>query len=279
MLHFCTVLGQFFLVHWTYLSGLETGYDPYVQAKIDADTIEEALSHNHPVSLANSTNVDVVEWCRADSTHPASHVLVMAIWATRMVMEIADASWRLYRIWSLDHAKKRRLVDWKKESPSVTSLTPELKIFLITFLSVPQFLIAISLSWTGAKLLESAQSMPNLVLKALTLQYIIGLDELVFTAFSSVRFKKVANNMKFVLVMTKSTHAWSWRVSNAWRAWGSNTLKLAASLTYLALTCYVFRDMRRLRHNCREYFHIFPEESHVHVKYWIFGRAPDWMGD
>jgi len=110
--------------------------------------------------------------------------------------------------------------------------------------------------------------MTGLVLKALTLQYIIGLDELVYSAFSSVRFRQLAGNVKFRVVKQ--------RASAAWKMWGINTIKLAALVAYLVFVSWVFSDLRTLHHLCRKYLDVFTEERAFHPLHWLFGKFPAW---
>uniref|UniRef100_A0A7S2MKQ5 Uncharacterized protein n=1 Tax=Alexandrium andersonii TaxID=327968 RepID=A0A7S2MKQ5_9DINO len=274
ILHTVTITAQFLLIYWVFVSGLLYSLDPYVEAARYEAAVKETLDHDPPMSLTgNKTDVAVAALarCQKDTTHGGSHMIVLGIWGTRMVMELAEASWRLYCFWNLQHpAKPGRLIDWSKDTPSVRYVTRKIKVMFITFISAPQFLICLLLAWTGAKVLVSALSMSGLVLKALTLQYVIGLDELVYGAFVSVRFKQVAGSMKYSL---QTPHA-----SPNWKTWGSNSIKLTFLVGYLLFAAYMFRSLHGLRHECRRYLTQFPNESRAHTAHWLFGGdIPSWV--
>merc|ERR1712048_1042033 len=69
---------------------------------------------------------------------------------------------------------------------TITHLSLAVKVGLTLFVCVPQSICAYLLYWTGAKFLFFTDRMDILIMKAISLSFILQLDELLFATFASV---------------------------------------------------------------------------------------------
>mmetsp|Transcript_51940 Transcript_51940/g.120706 ORF Transcript_51940/g.120706 Transcript_51940/m.120706 type:complete len:377 (+) Transcript_51940:57-1187(+) len=270
LLHTFVVASQFLLIYWTFLdTTMEDPFDdPEKKLELVLNATEKGLSLTNMTdwSFAHTT----LEQCRRDTAKPACHLLVNMIWVIRMVQELSEAVWRFICLSRLQRVQQKgRLVDWVEGE--LHSLPFLLKHVLVMTVCVPQILIALALAWTGVKMLEEATSMTDIVLRALTLQYIIGIDELVFSAFSAVRYKHLMGSVKYVIV--------SGNPSTSWQVYGVNTIKILGVSACLVCIWAAFKHSHQLRVACHNYLDLFPKEMGEETTHrrWLFGSLPSWM--
>ena len=59
-------------------------------------------------------------------------------------------------------------------------MTEGLRAVIMLFTCIPKVLIAVWISWLGAKFLVLGKNNGHVILKALALQYFVGIDEILY---------------------------------------------------------------------------------------------------
>merc|ERR1711972_800598 len=155
-----------------------------------------------------------------------------------------------------------------QESPdgavTITHLSLAVKVGLTLFVCVPQSICAYLLYWTGAKFLFFTNRMDILIMKAISLSFILQLDELLFATFASVSTQ---------LRLEKASYEITRSLPNRdWHIWGQPLVKyLVTSGLTLTIVYIVFGDITQFRRACQRYFVAFPDTTPVH------GATPFWV--
>merc|ERR1711874_807725 len=94
--------------------------------------------------------------------------------------------------------------------------------------------------------------MANVILKAVSMQFIVTLDEVLYKAFIPSSFGKKIKGAKVVHQGTRP---------QLWQQWGSSTTYMCIAIILMVLirSC-LFSNLQHYRDACREYYTIFPEE-------------------
>jgi len=266
VLHIGSVLLQLGLVFYLLVTTIQTQADAFregIDEKIVA--IDTALRTQPQVPLAHygETAVAALELCKTDGTLAKSHLLILLLWSVKMMQEMNDASWRLLLILGLPAADDGDQLLWEESKEAhegkdtkkrilIKRATTPIKVATCILVCAPQFICAAFLWWTGAKFLFFTSSMGTLIMKAISLSFILQLDELMFAAFASFRFKRRLKSASYEHLQGTPT---------AFSVYGVGMLKFAAVVSSsLFFYQVVFHRVTRFRHLCDEYFEVFPYE-------------------
>eukprot|EP00929_Paragymnodinium_shiwhaense_P022333 TRINITY_DN14298_c0_g1_i2.p1 TRINITY_DN14298_c0_g1~~TRINITY_DN14298_c0_g1_i2.p1 ORF type:complete len:479 (+),score=84.79 TRINITY_DN14298_c0_g1_i2:104-1540(+) len=221
-----------------------------IAALRDAVSSGVSLEDYDRASLTNGQE-QAMQFCELMKTLPWSHTAVIFLWFTRMIQEWMDALRRFYYVMSLDWANSsedEELIWINKATGSgndkylIYRTTLTIQIIFCIFVSLPQFVVAFFLSWAGAKYLFFTHDMGTLVMKAISLSFIIQVDELMFLSFGSLRFKEQVKNTGYIVDASGNEH---------WDLWGMSAVKIgAAVLVTYWVSHEAFRDVVSLRHLC-----------------------------
>jgi len=137
----------------------------------------------------------------------------------------------------------------------VVRLSPFLRCAILSIVVFWKLTLACWVAWVGAKFLTLSPSTACLVIKSLSLQVVVQIDELLFKSFASLRRQdEVARSQ---LVYHKPEMAW-------WSIWGSSLFRflIASAATVLTLDV-VFGEITLFRLECYKYFVRFPQPHKV----------------
>merc|ERR1712178_459871 len=97
----------------------------------------------------------------------------------------------------------------------IVGLPWSVKIVVTFFVTGTRFLTACFLTWSSARFLILSDSMTDVVLKAVSMQFVVSLDELLFRSFAPGvwRRKIVHTRFKFQGVMQSIWVQWMWSMS------------------------------------------------------------------
>lgn len=223
--------------------------------------LEKAVSAVPPVQLANGALG--TEHCtsgKALQTLPFAHHLIIFLWGSKMMSEFVDVAWRFALVCNMPVASAENDFELLNENDNgdvvITHQTHCSKLCMLFCDIFPQALIATFLYWTGAKFLFFAQNMGVLIMKCISLYFIVSIDELLFSAFAGLRLKM---RMKRSHVMYRVERPpWNWSM------WGASLTKITVVIVLVILVQeVVFRDVTSLRRLCLRYFAAFPESRPI----------------
>jgi len=184
-----------------------------------------------------------VHLCGLTKTLSGTHSVVIFLWFTRMMQEWMDAIRRFYYVMSLPWAKSHEpLIFTQNDKSLICKTTFVVQVIFVFFVSLPQFIVAFFLSWTGAKYLYFTTDMGTLAMKAISLSFIIQVDELMFLSFGSLRFKEQVKATGYLV---------NWGGTTNWNLWGMSVAKFSAALwlTYM-VSEVIFKKVGELRDLC-----------------------------
>jgi len=225
-----------------------------MQSHIDTMT-SQGLSSNDPYEAS------ILRRCiQADETLPFAHLLVVILWFSRMLQEVVESVQCMIIIWKLPDGKEvmevsnvldenYNIVDYKYY---IVCLPRTLKVLVTIFVTGTRVFVAIVLSWTSAKYLILSNNMAHVLLKAVGLQFVVNLDELLFRSFAPGIFRRQIQHTAF-----KYQHP----LVNLWQQWfGSMAKMVGVLLMGLTMNRIVFYKVWAFRAQCRDYFTMYPSD-------------------
>lgn len=246
-----------------FITTVETKEDPYEPAQLDPKlSVLESILNAIPPRALNSTNLlekQTLELCSADKTFPGSRQLVIVIWLLRTAQEFEDCYNRFNTCIRSPqaHGNDEALVAVHDDPEhgkvhEVLAMTGVLKFCGICFVAAPQLMVACVVTWVGVKFLALTNDMGSLLFKAMSLQFIIQLDELVFNSLAPKSFKKLIATSKIHVRGSDlcPIHCEGWLHSFAWLVF---ILVVGVFLYELP-----WHPELRFRHICDNYFKLFP---------------------
>jgi hypothetical protein len=273
-LHLFTLFAQTTMVFLLLTTSVQRTAGPYregIEGRTEA--ISAAVSSVPPTRLADDD--DAIHFCKADKTFPGSHFFILLIWGARMINEAVEAMWRLVLIFRMEEREgDEDLMSENEDDGKVVIFrnTCFIRAFQFIFVALPQLMIAFFLYYTGAKFLFYATTMAKVVLKAIGLGFIVSIDELLFKAFASMRFKVRLGRSSFMYRMERPNWHWS--------MWGQSLCKFIAVLVGAVLLTYVtFGPANTYRKACMSYHNNFPDAWTSYSKYdmWTtFMKGMEW---
>lgn len=254
ILHIAIITFQFMLVVFLFATVVEKAEDPY--EKDLQSSINEVLG-----AIKSSTTLDkdspTMKLCRRDHTLQFIHFCVVLIWCSRMLKELRSAAEVAVVTISLPHDRSGPCVkkDDNGKDYTIEHLPPGLKVLIVTLICGTRFLVGAFLTFTTGKFLMLAGDMITIITKAISMQFIVTLDELFFAAFIPLAFRQ---KLKHTKIISPGCHP---SITMQWI--GSVCYVLTALCMTLGLKFVIFRKVSSFRETCREYYTTFPEERHM----------------
>jgi hypothetical protein len=259
---------QLCLLYLFYTTTLENKEDPYEPAQLEPkeELLAAVLNAQVPLNITGSTLAkDTLTLCIRDKTLPGSHLLMIFIWLTKMSMEFDDCFKRFKGCWRAPLQDDVIVsIDPETDKHTIVSMSSMLRVLCILLLCIPQFFIACVTSFVGVKFLTFALDMGSLIMKALSLGFIVTIDEVIYTVFAPKVFKKLLKDTKL------------WEDRNIWYAdclSGENlgeslkgwlgTLLWGAGILFFTFFLYEgpFHELMSFKKQCHEYFLRYPEHT------------------
>eukprot|EP00931_Biecheleriopsis_adriatica_P078270 TRINITY_DN51727_c0_g1_i1.p1 TRINITY_DN51727_c0_g1~~TRINITY_DN51727_c0_g1_i1.p1 ORF type:complete len:357 (-),score=67.09 TRINITY_DN51727_c0_g1_i1:139-1209(-) len=210
--------------------------DPAVQGHklVDAAHIPEAEAALilQRCKELNASGIEVVQIC------------LMFLWTAKMLSELLDTNQLRGRLCSIrrrQHAHEEMI-----DEHVLVCLDRQSLIAIYIAVLIPKVIVGITTWWIGSRLIVYGRTVTFVILKGLAMQFIVSIDELLSTYFSSVYTQELFDVLKM---------QWPRKgAGRSWRMWANSLLKviLVASLTGLYL--FVFEGkLPQLRRSCDVY--------------------------
>eukprot|EP00931_Biecheleriopsis_adriatica_P100844 TRINITY_DN76085_c0_g1_i1.p1 TRINITY_DN76085_c0_g1~~TRINITY_DN76085_c0_g1_i1.p1 ORF type:complete len:376 (-),score=56.94 TRINITY_DN76085_c0_g1_i1:83-1048(-) len=203
---------------------------------------EELFDHNGDFQESTWKTWDgpYMELCNMAETKVAFTVCVVILWVAKMLGEIRTVE-RLGRdmhaIPSLQ--KDAQNADMIKEVDGefhIVALSFSARTSMYLLIMLPKFMIASVLLFIGCRWLAATESFSDLILNALALEFIIGIDELIAETLAPERMREQleATKMRHLPVGSKSDSDDAWHVAMAYlRSMAYTVLCVAGSFLYI----------------------------------------------
>ncbi|CAE7548132.1 Ankrd39 [Symbiodinium sp. CCMP2456] len=258
-LHAASLTLQFGLtyhLYFTTVDGLAAPFSSGIADKMEA--IRHALDHDPPVPLSKDDLVqkDALDLCLQQHALGLTHLMVLSLWGARMVAEVSEllnSGTILSLIADPDPTQNGFLEERDDGKMLVSHMSLMMKVACIILVIIPKLVCTSFLMWTGGKMFMLTHTMGSLIIPLLTLTYILQIPAILFTGFSSFKFKE-----KVQLTLYQYKIALCYNSANC-QMWGLTVIKAAATFCYVFfIYVLAFGDVTEYRNLCTRYLTIFP---------------------
>ncbi|CAE7903147.1 AKR2A [Symbiodinium necroappetens] len=232
-LHAASLTLQFGLtyhLYFTTVDGLAAPFSSGITDKMEA--IRHALDHDPPVPLSKDDLVqkDALDLCLKQHALGLTHLMVLSLWGARMVAEVSEllnSGTILSLIADPDPTQNGFLEERDDGKMLVSHMSLMMKVACIILVIIPKLVCTSFLMWTGGKMFMLTHTMGSLIIPLLTLTYILQIPAILFTGFSSFKFKE-----KVQLTLYQYKIALCYNSANC-QMWGLTVIKAAATFCYV----------------------------------------------
>jgi len=145
----------------------------------------------------------VEDLCESALTDPVFIYLVLFIWITRMLGEFRTVVLLHRTLHKMpgrpEDAGQDEMVSLNEEDSSeyIVFLTRAARMAIYVSVVFPKFMVCMILTYSGSEWLVATESFTDLILNALALEFIVGIDESILTNFFPERMLETLENCKF----------------------------------------------------------------------------------
>jgi hypothetical protein len=274
LLHILNMFVQLSLTAMLYVYTVERREDPYEGKDSQlADIVRAALALERPLNNSIPEEREALTVCKMTHIVTLSIIIITLTWWLRMLGEIIESLWTmLVIIFMPSHSKPSTTKEHHthKKHQVIHNLNDMTKVGLIGCIYTPKLVIAVIYAWVGTKYLVYAMTMGELILKSVSIAFIVSLDENIFAALASERLVEKTNTCHL------SSKVWSHAAARrSWMAGGSTLVKLTlVTALVFCVTNESFGQLVDLREQCHMYKDkfVFPRCPHCgyHIFSWVF---------
>ncbi|CAE7180084.1 Ankrd39 [Symbiodinium pilosum] len=259
-LHAASLILQYGLtyhLYFTTVDGLAAPFSSGITDKLQA--ILHALGHEPPLPLSEEDPVqkDALDLCMKQHSLGLTHLMVLSLWGARMVAEVSELlnSGTILSLIAEPAAVGFQFLEERTDDGKmlVANMSLMMKIACIVLVIIPKLVCTSFLMWTGGKMFMLTHTMGSLIIPLLTLTYILQIPAILFSGFSSFKFKE-----KVQLTLYQYRVALCYNSPNC-QMWGLTVIKAAATFCYVFfIYVLAFGDVTEYRNLCSRYLTIFP---------------------
>jgi len=198
---------QLMLLHWVQVFVVQSG-------------VHTVQSHygSYRAQVMTPTGVNMTAWqnfgardelCQAALTRRDFLSAILFLWALRMLQELRETNRMRRHIFDLpalpedagveDMVYESMDENSADETGEIIALNLSTRLVLLGVVILPKFIICFYLLWLGSKWLTSTESFGDLILNALALEFIIAIDELLFSCMFPEPMVLMIDRMKFAI--------------------------------------------------------------------------------
>lgn len=153
-------------------------------------------------AFGSMTNGEKHSVCQIPLAHPSYAAMILLIWTLTCCAELRNAFECLSRLIctvpTVDDLKDvLRQVEGESSIALVNGLTRPMKLFLTFCIFVPRILSVFLLAFLGCRWLMATNSLGDLLLNGLALEFMLMLKELLYVTLASKRSKFITENTVF----------------------------------------------------------------------------------
>lgn len=237
-------------------------------------TIRTALHQSSDPLAFQPVPLTVGAACATQNCHPWIGYLMMFLWFGMMMKNILDDLFLIQLIcWfpmtaPKDPSKKgekggggeKKAKDdpnksykmMGKKSEKINYMQTKWKLFALVFLMVPHVLCQFFITYSGVKFLAMTGDAGRLILKAMTLRFVLSFDRLFYAAFHSDLFNTYIKKCKYQWVRPQER--------NYWGSWLASLFKVLVCILFTGLAWSNYKHMLKLRHYCGLYQASLPRD-------------------
>lgn len=238
ILNFVLQMGMLSGIYFYVVQPLEQSYDVIEKGSYNA-ALETAVKDN----TVNTVAADIKTMCQQQTQTPMTfYLMAVFLWNAKCIGEIGGSIHRLIKTWKT--MTRSRSTHPMIQSNIIERLPTGMKIALIILIHLPKIAIAVLVALLGTDFLYTAHCPGNVVIKALALQFIVMIDELLYGAFSTPFLKKrvTKTKLKSELLHTPMLDEWL-----------GGMVRIAATILIMTLVLGLYHsDLFWFRWNCWE---------------------------
>eukprot|EP00928_Gymnodinium_smaydae_P081042 TRINITY_DN6461_c0_g1_i2.p1 TRINITY_DN6461_c0_g1~~TRINITY_DN6461_c0_g1_i2.p1 ORF type:complete len:386 (-),score=57.56 TRINITY_DN6461_c0_g1_i2:84-1241(-) len=122
--------------------------------------------------------------------------VILLIWSLTIAGELRTATRQLRWIFAIKNVSFEDSLERDGDVEVVTGLPVAMKAFTVVFLLLPRILVAFCLLWLGCRWLAATLDFAEVLINAIALEFVIGLNELLYRQLMSDRNKRELASLK-----------------------------------------------------------------------------------
>lgn len=259
LLHAAALFLQFGLTYHLYVTTVDGLFAPFAHGVDEQiEVINRALFGDPPTALDMEDPVQksAQELCLKQHSMGFVHLMVLSLWGARMVTEVSETLNKVAILSLILPPIEGRAFIQEGDGGKMTieHMRCGMKAVVIVTDILPKLFCTMFLMWTGGKLFMLTYTMGSLIIPLLTLTYILQIPAILFTGFSSFKFKEKVELTHYQYRMALCY------TSQTCQMWGLTVIKAAATGMYVFMLYFViFGDVTAYRNLCSRYLSLFPQ--------------------
>eukprot|EP00747_Dinoflagellata_sp_TGD_P145694 gnl/TRDRNA2_/TRDRNA2_176613_c0_seq2.p1 gnl/TRDRNA2_/TRDRNA2_176613_c0~~gnl/TRDRNA2_/TRDRNA2_176613_c0_seq2.p1 ORF type:complete len:355 (+),score=58.98 gnl/TRDRNA2_/TRDRNA2_176613_c0_seq2:99-1163(+) len=264
LIHICSCGIQIFLIFMLYVYADERAEDPY-EKNLDQviATLKDATANMTELSTTSDVEASAWSLCKKDHSVPYTAVIILLLWGFKVAPEVMAALWNAYVVFMMPAAEAgdtmiTRIGDFNDPDKfRIDKIHSHQRIIFIVCVDLPRISISCLLYLVGAKFLVFCPSVGVLIMKAISLAFVLTLDELLFSGMASLKQQE--------RIAKAALHYHQASMPIHWHLWGSTVTKVGIILMCtLMITEVWYADLQAFRRACLNYkvALIFPKCEH-----------------
>lgn len=184
---------------------------------------------------------------------PLFYHIMISIWTIRMLSELKTAFWYVVHVFGVREPadgiiRVKRKADDLCQILKIDRLSMKLKIVLVVLDPLTRLIVASILTYAGAKFLLVQTNQAKLVLKVLTMQFVVQVDDFLFGSLVTKKAQIEVKSAKLCTVFGSPKRS-TW-----WENGVGSSVYLLASLFFVYVVEYgIFHELTTFRNSCREF--------------------------
>lgn len=255
LLHFGVMASQFFLVVVLAVYMIQPLQRKFHEEDIAAKTVllQNSIDLNRNLSQSSDPlEQEALQICTGQVSVAWLAKVINFFWLVKMTMEVSDSFWMCFSFVKLPWPQKGQqeitVKDEKDGTVYITHTTRGLWVYFLFLVNGPRLVASVVLGYIGMQFLFFAKTPAMLIMKSLSLAFVVTLDELIFGGLASSVFKKEVGKMK-VSYKKQRDHK-----PEKWNQWGSTVTKCVIIFAILHIYVDVIHaNMEHFRRTCSHY--------------------------
>merc|ERR1712216_34241 len=204
ILHTTNLVFQGTMLFWIFAFSIQSRKD-----KLEAwpglsgciETLEMVLETQRALNVSSPIESRTLEQCQSDLTVRHAQFIVILLWGVKSLPECVASLLVFRTLWMLpsshesdgDH-EAGSLLSRKDGKFLVTHMQPALRVFLTLAVNLPRLVIGYLTWFIGAMFLMYASTLEALVMKSLSLSFVVTIDDIMFSELASREMRTIVMN-------------------------------------------------------------------------------------
>ncbi|CAK9006544.1 unnamed protein product [Durusdinium trenchii] len=247
-LHIAALFLQLGLTYQLYVSTVEGLFSPFAHGlQEQIQVLDAALRGQRALNVDDPIQKEALDLCVKQHSMGFIHLMVLSLWGAKLMTEVSESLNRLTILCLVEDPEQNNHEPHIQERGDrkmiIAYMTWKMKIVVIIVDIVP-----------SGELFMLTHTMGSLIIPLLTLTYILTIPTILFTGFSSFKFKEKVEWTQYQYRL-----ALCYTQKNC-QMWGLTVIKAVATFLYVYMIyAVVFGNVTAYRNLCTRYLGTFPQ--------------------